>query len=536
MKYIIQNKNKEEVNLTDSNFICEGGEGRIYGKSATIYKIYFDQKKTLPKDKIKELEVLDKPNILRPLEIVMNTNLVPIGFTMDWKKDILPMCKMFTNDFRNRFNVDPQTVAQLVDNMVKDIQFIHEKGCLIVDANEMNYMVSPDDFTIPYFIDVDSYQTPHYPATAIMPSIQDYHTKGFNEYSDWFSFAIVATQLFIGIHPYKGSHPKYNKTELEQRMRDNVSIFHKGVTYPVTVRDFSHIPDNYKAWMIELFENGKRILPPTLVAKVNVRVIAKIIKSSNLFEIEFVRNVIANTLGEETFYSIDTLEPVTAYIKDDLLSLSHKGKPMIFGGGWKATDKMVTTNGVFILNDYRVTEIAVTELNSQLVPVIKSNWNVLPNATKLFKGMIYQNVLGMPYIMIPYTSDNGKTAMYQTQVPELKGHDVIEAKHENGIAMIIARHGNVFDRFIFKFTDYKKYRVTVDKDVDFHVPNFVVLDNGVCVSINYNDDVEIFSNRIEKDDVKILRDPDVDFNMKLCKLNGSVHFAKDGMLFKLRMK
>ena len=47
---------------------------------------------------------------------------------------------------------------------------------------------------------VDSYQTAHYPATAIMPSVRDWKVPlhDFSELSDWFSFAIVSFQVFLG--------------------------------------------------------------------------------------------------------------------------------------------------------------------------------------------------------------------------------------------------------------------------------------------------------------------------------------------------
>jgi hypothetical protein len=38
MKYIIRGKG--EISLTQENFISQGGEGKVYGKGETVYKIY----------------------------------------------------------------------------------------------------------------------------------------------------------------------------------------------------------------------------------------------------------------------------------------------------------------------------------------------------------------------------------------------------------------------------------------------------------------------------------------------------------------
>ena len=57
-----------------------------------------------------------------------------------------------------------------------------------------------------------------------MDSVRDRHAAGWNEGTDWFSFALVSFQMFVGIHPYKGKHPAL-KT-LDERMAQNVSVLH----------------------------------------------------------------------------------------------------------------------------------------------------------------------------------------------------------------------------------------------------------------------------------------------------------------------
>ena len=153
MKYIIQGKGEIVVNQND--FISEGGEGKIYGVGDQILKIYTDLKKMIPYAKIQELQSLSRPNILFPKDIILLKNQV-VGFTMDYIKQTVALCKLFTNDFRNKNNIEPHTILKLVENMQETIVFIHDKGCLIVDGNEFNYLVDTKTYTIPYFIDVNS--------------------------------------------------------------------------------------------------------------------------------------------------------------------------------------------------------------------------------------------------------------------------------------------------------------------------------------------------------------------------------------------
>ena len=130
---IIYEKGKSnKINLTQQDFIAKGGQAQIFGKGSTIYKIYHDQNTMIPEAKIKELLCLNKDNILNPQTIVLNKKNDPVGFTMNWIKSITPLCKLFTNDYRQRMNISNNVVSKLVSDMKETIEFIHSKNCLIV--------------------------------------------------------------------------------------------------------------------------------------------------------------------------------------------------------------------------------------------------------------------------------------------------------------------------------------------------------------------------------------------------------------------
>ena len=217
MEVFVENIGKVDLS-ENKDFKTQGGEGKIYIKNNVVYKIYIDYTKTIKKEKIKELSVLQHKNIIKPDNIIWTNQKKNkmIGYTMKYIENTEPLCKYFTNSFQNANNITSKNILELVYRLQETIHYIHTNKILIVDGNEFNYLVT-NKTQMPYFIDVDSYQTPSFPATAIMPSIRDWHTKGFNELSDWYSFAIIACQLFIGIHPYKGTHPNFSKKDLESR-------------------------------------------------------------------------------------------------------------------------------------------------------------------------------------------------------------------------------------------------------------------------------------------------------------------------------
>jgi len=63
MKYFVRGK---QINLDQNNFVAKGGEGRIFQLGGVCYKIYENPNKMIPEAKIKELQILNSPNIVKP--------------------------------------------------------------------------------------------------------------------------------------------------------------------------------------------------------------------------------------------------------------------------------------------------------------------------------------------------------------------------------------------------------------------------------------------------------------------------------------
>lgn len=214
----------QTVELHDSDEIGHGGQGKVFAKRALAYKIYHDASTMLPVGKIQELSALTDRKIIKPEDIVFHRNR-PVGYTMRYIPTSHPLCKVFTKVFKQRNGISQDNALDLVRDMQKTLQHIHDSGILVVDLNEMNFLVD-DKFTGVYFIDVDNFQTPSYPAGYLMDTVRD-RTSPKNKFSkstDWFSFAIVSFQVMVGIHPYKGTHPRYGK-DWNARMEKNASIF-----------------------------------------------------------------------------------------------------------------------------------------------------------------------------------------------------------------------------------------------------------------------------------------------------------------------
>ncbi len=405
-----------------------------------------------------------------------------------------------------------------------------------------------------------------------MPSIRDPHSTVFSELTDWYSFGIVACQLFVGIHPYKGKHPDCTKKSmgdsvLLNRMKDHVSVFNPQLSAPPTTRDFACIPQNYRNWMIEVFENGKRIPPPMLAgAAVTPIVGIRVIHSTDNFEIRHLKDFESDILYHAVIFGIEVTKTrqklhigVSEYdvaADTEVVFTPRKAKPVLVSIGnnfvrfsavretsgnihaipVECTEKMIVNNALFVRNKGNLIELSLMDrADGDIAVAVKSVWNIMPLSGEIFSGVIYQNVLGKPYLMIPLPKSDGASSCINLHVPELIGCRVVQAKHENRICMLIVHQNNLYRRMVLKFdASYQKYDCRISDDAEYGNINFTVLDNGIAVAINEENAVEVFVNQIGHDRMDVIKDPDIQYSLKLCKDGIITKFFKSNGLYSIR--
>lgn len=567
MEYFIQGKGK--VKLTKKDFIAKGGEGSIYGKNNIIYKIYEDRSKVILPSKIKELSVFNHNTyIINPQSMLLDKRNRPVGFTMDWIKNTIALCKLFTTSYWDEHHIKVSTILAIIDGIKKIITEAHKNKCLIVDGNELNYIIKSQK--TPYCIDVDSWETPSFSATAIMPSIRDYHAKKFDTNTDWFSFAIIACQLFVGIHPFKGKHPDFSRKDgLETRMIANKSIFNKHTTIPKSTRNFTIIPKHYYEWFVELFENGKRIPPPAMPGELAyMPVTITHIKGSNLFHIELIeeynkyetvlhiqtcnnkkavrttncvfldKNKIAVNKGVDILYTPRELRPILVNIVNGTLEMFDvtNSRPI---KGIEVTSKefMICDNILFSRYGDKLTEIRFHQIGNTILSSVKTSWNIMPNSSQMLDGLIYMDAADTPFIIVPSSNQ----IIYE-EIPELKGYKIITGKHDNKVVILIGynRSTKVYDRIVLRFNmplgiPRYRYDCRITENVDDRGVNFVTRDNGICTAI-CDGVLEVFSNNPKNSDIRTFEDPIISSSIKLHKDGLDLLLSKRNKLYSITMK
>lgn len=556
MKFSIPGKG--DITLTQADFKAAGGQGSVYVKGETAYKIYANPQQMIPRGKLHELAALTNSNIIRPLEVICDPQGNAVGYTMRHVEQAYALCQLFPKAFRQRTNLMPDVVLSLVNKLREGVSHIHSQGILLVDLNEMNFLVA-EDFSELFFIDVDSYQTPAFPATALMESVRDRHAKRFDEGSDWFSFAVVSFQLFLGIHPYKGAHKKL--TTLDARMRANVSVLNSSVTVPAACLAFDVIPESWRAWYHAVLEEGKRIAPP-VTAQATITLAAVQVQpqvGSHQFVItqwlELGSDILAHnrnlTVTKQAVYATGqriaslpspAAKVITTFRQHQLIAVWLEGnqvrvRNLTLGLDVPAevrADQLLLTDGrIYLKAGASLLELTFIELPPQLLVAAKPVGNVLPNATQLYEGVAIQNLLGAYYASFFPASGS----CYQTRLNELDGYQIIDAKAMRNVLLVLAAKQGSYDKFIVRFDEsFTAYDVRRCADVTLTDINFVMLDSSICLHLNDRDELELFAARRGASELKVIADPAIGGDDKLFHDGAQALLARGKKLYRITMR
>ena len=560
-RYFVRGKGK--IRLGKTEFKGQGGEGSVYVKGASAYKIYIDPSRCITQAKIDELAVLVQPNIIRPLDLVIDGRNRPVGYSMRSAGKAYSLCQLFPKAFRQRNNLTPDLMLRLVRQLQTGVSHIHSRGILIVDLNEMNFLVA-SDFSELFFIDVDSYQTSSFSATGLMDSVRDRHASSFSNDSDWFSFAVVSFQMFVGIHPFKGTYPAFQHlpdtaAKLDARMRANVSVLHPGVSVPPACLSFSVIPPNYLEWYRAVFEQGRRSAPPqdvqavlSIVGPPATRAIGSRrfdIQEFREFDSEIIWHDGVITATQQSVYfngqryarpPFDVKLIVTPR-KRHLIAAYHDGTRLSFHD--LTTNRLIETQidgeevmlshgQLYIKQHEHIFAIAFIELPNNTVLGLRSVANVMMNSTRVFDGMAIQNLLGASYASIPSRSGG----CHQVRLPEFDGAQIVNAKLYRNVLVVVVTTAGRYDKYVFRFAkDFSAYDLRKLPDVMTSDIEFTVLDSDVVLHLIDDDKLEVFSRRKDSTQLSHLEDEALKEDLKLFHTGKQALMAKGSKLYKFKL-
>ncbi len=552
-----------QVSLEKSHYIAGGGEGEIYAKGGNAYKIYHDPSKMIPDGKILELAEIKLPNVLNPTDIIKDDKGRSIGFVMKYVSDTEFLVKLFSKGFRVKNSIDDAMIRALVLRMQLTTQAVHSKGVLLVDLNEFNFLTSRSYDEV-YFIDTDSYKTKSYPATALMESVRDRKVKNnqFTENSDYFSLGVTMFQLYTGVHPYKGKHPDFAAKDWSLMMDKGISVFNKDCRMPPATYPLSSIPRGHLKWFEEIFEKGERKAPP-LPDVVGVQVVNKPVKvisgndkfiieqvrvyNSDVTSTQFINGVCYVITGNTIYADARIIKQTQAFIKGsqrDVIEIRGVGVGFIefdrltsnlyfrdFNnneyGKFNSTGYFIRHGLIYYVCASNLIQVQLAVMGSRVQLQSQVVANIYPLHT-VYDGVVIQNMLGTYRASIPY--EPGRCEL--VNLTELKGQRIISAKYLGGKLIILSESNGHYNKYILIFTkDHKSYTVRWEKNVNLQDIEFIVKDNGVCLSMD-EQNLEIF---LDNTTIKRFSSPLDGDETLICHQN-EVFYYQENKLFKIKSK
>lgn len=515
------------------DFIGEGGEGKLYVKDGISYKIYHDETDVIPEGKLRELSVLEyKDRIIYPQHLVYKPNGRVIGCSMKFVSNATELCRLFNSVYLKNNGITRETIGDLVLAMQETIQFIHTKNILVVDMNEMNFLVLESKISEPRFIDVNNYQTQNYPALAISPMVYDPLSKVSGEFttkSDWYSFAILSCQLFLGIHPYRGTHPKYAGRDIEQRMIDHISVFNDDTKLPRAARDTSWIPSAYRQWLMSILEDGNRDTPPqktgtfgsityaTVKTQDSIVITCitqftedirqhvyidelRILIGSSRMKITDTRTSQEKTVKGDFSESVFLVSPQSRrlcrlYLKQNRLQIDipHTSQSTIELSATRVLscgDPLIA----YVCSSSKITAISLTEISDKVVVSVGISWKIVQHS-KIFDGILVESAFNSTYVLLPRVL-SGSPCCYRCRVEELDHVRVIDAWSRGTVAVCVVERSGKYYRFILKFsTSFETYTV-METEIDTPIMN-CELAGQTLLCLTEGGDIELYSSRID---------------------------------------
>jgi serine/threonine protein kinase len=549
MKVYVDNK---EYNLNEQNAIS-GGEGSVYLEGDIAFKIYHKKETMIPIGKFNELNQIKNNRVIKPENLIYNSNKEMIGYTMKSIYNTVQLSRVITADYQKNNNINHDDLVSIMIQIKDILTDIHKHNCLVVDINDANILID-NDLKV-YFIDVDSYKTPNYPATALQDYARDFkiENNNFTHLSDWFSFALLSSKLLIGIHPFMGRWNKFKKRDKENalsyRSLNDISIFNNEVVFAKTVKSFSFIPKNYYLWFLDLFEKGQRTIPPIdtgeffqtsesliLSSEIKVKFKKKFTLDRNINDFyQNFRNEVIFTENSVFFNN----EHTSLSTGKKVVIFNEKDEPLIFKiNGNKSiesynlvTKKIETYNqllaeDIFSFNNQlyikyfdNFMNIDITYLNNKHLLSIKQNQTIMPYATLFFEKTVFQNTLGKAFF---YLVEDKDTQPF-VKIKELDGKNIINAKYSNKILSVVYQNNHSYTNIMIKFNNnFQEYELIYNENTDCSDINFTLNDKGVGVFIPNDYEIILFFNKWGLNDLRKINDKNIISEMRLFSNNANI--------------
>lgn len=552
----------ERVELGSAHFVASGGEGDVYAIGARGFKLAHDPAHACPPAKLAELRRIGDPHVLAPTGALLarpGRGGPPVGHELPFVTDTWSACELVPVAFRRRHALPPTTMPALVAALRERVAAVHAAGCLVVDLSEANVLVSRD-CTIPRLIDVDSFQTPSFRATAITPTIADPTRAAgdFDASTDWFSFAVLACSLLTGIHPFRGKHPRVKG--LAARMKAGLSIFDPAVRLPRACLPLTSIPNPWRDWLHATLQHGQRSAPPrpggglTLGAATGPRALAGSLRMLERAHAPADVRAVLEAHGRLCVHAggqvwidgqarLDCREAVAlgttaaggfvaAWAEAGRLHLHDLDRGAAIPCQAAAHAVTSVRGTLYATVGESVARVELVAVGGSLVAGLRPAVRIAPRASRLHAGCVVQQLLGATTVSL--LSESGGAE--QRRIPQLDGQRIVDAVHDRGVLVVVTRVAGEHERWVFRFRPGRGHAVRHQTGLPAHAASLVVLDTGVCVALDAYERLELFQRHPDRPELRTVDDPAVGGDWLLHPGDGSVLAGVGARVYQVSMR
>ena len=330
-------------------------------------------------------------------------------------------------------------------------------------------------------------------------------------------------------------------------MLNSVSVFNQEVSCPAKFKDYSNIPKNLYDWYYEVFEKGQRMTPPENFDH-NITPTRVVKTSSGKVKIEIIKKSdqeILDWCGDTISYrSHIEHRGIEFRMKKPFESVCISNNVVLwkneFGEGW---GHEFSSGRDFTLGTYKIDKTfrssdriyfksggTIYELNFMNgIPIPKAIANVMDRATRIFDGVLVQEVLGFTDSAYIFSIFPEPQTHIQFTLKQMNNHNILNAKYYGHYMVLrgVDKKANTpkYDTAMVRFDiDYNPTDVKMVADTTDDI-EFTVLNNGTVAQIPEDGKLEIFS--LKGGIVREIHDNSILSDWRLCT-DGNKVLAVDG--------
>ena len=259
---------QNRVTLKDSDLLGEGGEARVYRWRELAVKVFHAQALTAAKAaKLRRFPSSLPMSVIAPLELATTPKGDLCGYAMKAIDGAEDFARLSNKKHRDA-SVPTSRVLALHRSLAESIAKLHAAKVVVGDLNDGNVISRGEDA---FLIDADSMQFEGFPCAVGHERFLDPRLYGvdlaaaprFTAETDWYAFAVMLFGSLLYVHPFGGTHAKYNT--LLRRAEARHSALQSDVVLPRVSVTPKALPDDVLHWFRGVFEKDERTPAPHAV-------------------------------------------------------------------------------------------------------------------------------------------------------------------------------------------------------------------------------------------------------------------------------